>query len=48
MANKKEFSREDVSEIMRRRINAKNERIEQLEFDNEILRIKLEQMEADK
>lgn len=45
MSDKKEFSRDDLSKIMQRRINKLNDRIDELETHIEILKIKLEQFD---
>lgn len=44
--SERKFSREEVSEIVRRRVNKLNERIAELELENEILRSELEEYEA--
>ena len=47
MSNERLFTREEVSSIVRKRVNRLNERIEELETENAALNHKLEEMEED-
>lgn len=47
MSNERLFTREEVSKIVRNRVNKLNAQIEQLELDNAILRLNERMSELD-